>query len=183
MKKTFDKIQHLQPFSKKDVKGRLNPENKNVFSALVDLRNKNIFPTLYLDFLEKTDPQNSKELAQKFLDIAIFANSNMSTENIHEWFLNGQIPRTYFYGIQSMSSLRQDIERLNTLEKNQDNVVQRINKIEEKQSEKGSKSLSDRMQKARNQYNELDELILKAQENVMNTIYQIESKLATGRKI
>ena len=183
MKKVFDQIQTLKPLSKNDVKGKLDPENKNVFSALVDLRNKNIFPTLYLDYLEKIEPMQRKKLSQSFLDITIFANSNMPTENILPWFLNGHIPVTHFFGIKSMATLRLAIERLNTLEKNQDSIVERINKYQDKQSKKGSKTLSERSKKATEDYNQLDEDLRASQVSVENIIHLIESNLATGRKI
>ena len=183
MIKVFDQIQNLQPLSQKEVKGKLEPENTNVLSALVDLENKKIFPTLYLDFLEKIDQEDNKELAQQFLDIAIFANSNMPTENILQWFLNGKIPPTYFFHINSMSTLRIAIERLNSLEKNQENILERINKNQRKQEKKGSKTINERLKKATDDYYDQSEIIKEAQNNVKVIISSIESKLATGRKI
>jgi hypothetical protein len=183
MKKVFDQVQNLKPLSKKDVKGKLEPENKDVLTALQDLEKRNIFPTLYLEFLEKLEETDSKELAQQFLDIAIFANSNMATANILEWFLNGKIPPTYFFRINSMSTLRLAVERHNTFEQNQENALDRIRKYQDQQKDKGSKTISERLKKAEDEYFKQSDFIKEAKNNIKVIISSIESKLATGRKI
>lgn len=183
MKKIFDQVEHLKPLSKQDVKGKLEPENKDVLTALYDLEKRKIFPTIYMEFLEKQEGEDLKELAQQFLDIAIFANSNMATGNIWQWFLNGRIPPTYFFRINSMSTLRLAVERLNSLEQNQENIIDRIRKYQDQQKEKGSKTISERLKKAEDDYFKQSDFIKEAQNNIKVIISSIESNLATGRKV
>jgi len=184
MKEIFESINSLEPLNNKDIKGTITPSKSNIFNTLVELEERNIFPKIYLDFLRKIDDQEHQNiLSKKFLNILLFAKSNLTTDKIHDWFLSGFIPRTYFFGINSMSALSSAVEKYESLIEKSENNFDKIDDYKKRLKEKGNKKISESLRKREDSHfqyqNELEEM----EREIENVIYQIESKLATGRKL
>jgi hypothetical protein len=184
MKEIFEKISWIEPLRKEDIKGSITPGKQDIIKTLIDLGERGIFPSLYLSYLnEITEHKKKSDLSKKFLDILLFVKSNITTDKIHDWFINGYIPRTYFFGINSMNSLSTAVEKFNSINLKIDKNFDKINDFEKRLLEKDNRTISANLQKRKDDNYLYENELKKVQDDIENIIYQVESKLATGKKL
>lgn len=153
------------------------------FEILEQFAAKKMLPDVYLSLLNNLNSDQEKSyLSKKLLKIYLYAATKMKDKKLYNWLLKGSLPQTTSQG-DSMSILTQNAKKISSLGKNRNKTIDRLtsnrSKLEQKSSKSVEKSLSKnqaRLSQIENEYEDqksiLEEIIL-----------EIESSLASGRKL
>ncbi|WP_461639188.1 hypothetical protein [Labilibaculum euxinus] len=185
MRDILKEIETLTPLSEKNVDKRVFESSNDIFNTLKGLSEENKFPKIHIDYLtliEDVDQRN--KISKKLLNILLFAKSNITSyEKLHDWFLKGKIPRTSFYGINSMNYLTASIEKFNSLQNKIDKNADKVTDYHNRLTKKSNKNTSEALKKSEEKYFEYEDEKLNQQFEIEDVIFEIESKLAIGRKL
>jgi hypothetical protein len=155
------------------------------FNILKELSERNLFPKMYIEFLESMDKVSERnELSKKLLKIYLYAYSKIKdSKKLNDWLLIGTLPEETSFGSSSMAIFSNSVKRINKMSQQIDKTIDKISIQQSKITEKSNKRIQDSLKRNQTKFSEFSEQYEAHKEILEDIIYEIESTLASGRKL
>jgi hypothetical protein len=152
------------------------------YMVLQDLVERNLIPAFYLELLDTLETNDKTTLSKKLLRIYLYAASKIGGKKLYTWLQKGSLPQETTYG-ESMSALSNTAKKITTIDKSRNKTIDKITDNRKRLKVKSSKRASDailksteKLQFLNNQYDDQKDLI-------EQMLTEIESSLASARKL
>jgi hypothetical protein len=153
-------------------------------AVIEQLGKKRMLPEIYLDLLNSLEREEDKViLSRKILRIYLYAATKLKEKTkLYNWLLNGSLPQSTSQG-ESMSLLIQNAKKINSLGKNRNKTIDRLTNDREKLQTKSDKRLQERLNKNQQKLVNIEKQYTTQKDILESLISEIESSLASGKKL
>lgn len=152
------------------------------YDALLELSKKELLPISYIELLAALEDNDKLVLSKKLLRIYLFAASKFGGKKLFNWLQKGSLPQQTSFG-DSMSSLNNYAKKITNLEKSRGKTIDKITSTRKKIELKATKTASNSIKKNTEKLEYLNSQYKSQKEIIEQIISEIESSLASGKKL
>lgn len=186
MKNIFNNVAQIPPLKMNDyISSDIEKPKVRHFEILKELSQTKTFPRMYIEYINNIDDfHEQNDISQKFFKIYLYLQSKIKdTHKIYDWFLRGHLPEETSFGSTSMTTFNNSVNKINhmclAINKTAEKMYEQRNRLAEKANKRTQDSLMKNQEKYTRVTNEFDY----TKELLEDIISEIESTLASGRRL
>lgn len=186
MKDIFRHVTQISPISMNEyISFETEKTVKRHFEILKELSQLKMFPRMYIDYINNIeDKKEQDEISQKFFKIYLYLQSKIKDpQKLYAWFLKGNLPEETSFGSSSMTLFNNSVNKINNMCLLINRTVDKMDEQRSRLSEKSNKKTQDSLMKNQQRYNRFTNEFDYTKDLLEDIIYEIESTLASGRRL
>lgn len=186
MKSILEHASELTPLKVNDyISSNIEKPHGSHFEILKGLSQTKSFPRMYIEYLNNIENANEQnDISQKFFKIYLYLQSKIKdSQKIYDWFLRGNLPEETSFGSTSMTMFNSSVKKINLMCLTINNTADKIYEQRVRLAEKANKRTQDSLMKNQEKYNRVTNEFAYTKELLEDIISEIESTLASGRRL
>jgi hypothetical protein len=152
------------------------------FQVLEGLVQNGLIPNFYLELLNTLEATDKAMLSKKLLKIYLYAASKIEGKQLYNWLKKGSLPQETNFG-ESMSALSNTAKKIANIDKNRNKAIDKITSSRKRLELKSSKKTSEAVTKGTEKLQNLNEEYDNQKSIIEQILNEIETSLASGRKL
>jgi hypothetical protein len=152
------------------------------FDTLNQLALKELLPHFYVDMLNSLDGDEKVKVSKRLLRIYLYAATKMNGKKLYNWLQKGALPQETSYG-DSMATFSQQAKKVSKTGSNRDKTIDKITNYRKRLEEKANKQISTSLENNNKKLETLNTEYAADSILVDKILTEIESSLASGKKL